>query len=564
VLRKLRWQIGLAVAGLAAIGLVVVVFSHRAFTDVPTRGGQMVEAVVGVPAVLNPLFAVDDAELDVASLLFCALTRPDAEQHVQPDLATDWTVSPDGLTYTFRIRPNAVFHDGQPVTADDVVFTANMAATIARDARLSVAASPLVRPWERVTAQKVDAHTVTFQLTEAYAPFLDATMLGILPRHLLADVSPADLASSRFSKIEPIGCGPYRLEQPSGLTDSSARLLRFDEHWNATRTKPYLDSILLKFYPTVEDAVAALGRQDVQAMGQVPAGLLPDLGEGIREYSAVMPGFGLVYLNNNSVLFSEKAVRQALSLATDRAGIASAPDLLAGQGQPSSDPIPAGSWAYDPDADNIVFDPQGASKMLEQDGWIDSDGDGTRDREGKPLRFRLGTPSDPVMTAIARKLRTDWLAVGADPEIEPLDQESAVRALSQRDFDAMLFSWELPQYDPDPYPLWHSSQADQGQNYASFRNEAADKAMVDARRLAPTADSQPARMELFKAFQEAFAEDQPSLVLYHPVYSYVVVDPNLGGVQLPQLVVQPSNRYLTLSDWFVQTARVFQEEGGGS
>lgn len=560
MLRQLRWQIALAAAGALAIGLVVVLFAHRGFEDRPSRGGNLVEAVVGRLAVLNPLFAVDDAERDVANLLFCSLTKPDPHRHVRPDLATHWSVSADGLTYTFGLRQGAVWHDGRPVTADDVVFTADVAARIASHAGLSLLASPFVRPWERVTAEAVDENTVTLRLSEPYAPFLDATMLGLLPKHVLEGVGPDELANHRFSRLEPIGCGPYRLDLPGGLDNSSVRLVRFDGHWNATESRPYLDAIVLRLYATLEAAVADLGRQDVQAMGGVPAGAVTALGEDAREYAAVQPGFGLVYLNNAGVLFSERSVRQALSLATDRIAIATDDDLLGGQGLASANPIASGSWAHAPDLEEVAYDPAQARRLLQAQGWLDSDSDRVRDREGKPLRFRLATSADPLMQAMARRLQRDWQAVGADPQLETLDQQATVRALSARDFDAMLFSWELTQYDPDPYPLWHSSQAEQGQNYASFRNDDADRVMVDARRLAPSAENLAARVALYQEFQRIFAEEQPSIVLYHPVYSYVVADPNLGGFQLPQLVVQRSDRFLTLPDWFVQTSRVFGQD----
>lgn len=557
MLRQLRWQIVLAIGGIVIIGIVLSLLSNRRFEDRPARGGELVEAVVGRPAVLNPLFASSDAEGDIASLLFCSLTRPDPQSHARGDLATRWTVSPDGLTYTFRLREGATWHDGQPVTAADVVFTAEMAARIARDSALAVSAATAVRPWERVTAESEGSDTVILRLSEPYAPFLDATMLGLLPKHLLDGVAARDLPNHRFSRLEPIGCGPYRLDLPGGLDSESARLVRYEGHWAATSRKPYLDAIQFRFFPTIEAAVDALGQRSVQAMGGVPAEALADLGEDARIYAAVQPGMGLVYLNNATVLFGEQAVREALGTAVNRERIASASELLNGQAQMAANPIPVGSWAYEPNADDTTHDPTAAGAVLDAQGWADGDGDGVRDRDGKPLRFRLGAGTDAISIAVAEALRADWAAIGVEVVVESLDQPAMVRALSARDYEAMLFSWELPHYDPDPYPLWHSSQARSGQNYAVFADEQADRFMVEARRMPPSPDNLAARAELYRGFQEVFAALQPSLVLYHRVYNYVVVDPNVGGVQLPQLVVQPSDRFFTLPEWFARTDRVF-------
>lgn len=551
MLRHLRLQVALAAGGLLVIAGLLYGVSRQAFEQRPARGGQLVEGLVGRPATFSPLYAVDDAEVDVVRLVFAGLTRADAQGRIVPDIATRWSASPDGRVYTFTLRTDALWHDGAPVTAEDVRLTAELAA----DESLALK-SPLAAPWERASVDVVDSHTVRLTLEEPYAPFLQATTLGLLPAHLLYDVRPAELLNHRFSTLEPIGCGPYRLLQPGGLIEDEVRLVRWDGHWDSTDERPYLDELGLRLFDTRAEALQALAEHDIQALAEVPADAFTMLGEESRLHTAVEAGYTLVYLNPANAIFTDEAVRRALSLGLDREGIIHDPTLLNGQGVSAASPIPPGSWAFDPSVRPVKYDPQAASELLEGAGWVDSDGDGVRDKDARNLTFSLETNNDPLMVAIADRIAAGWAEIGVEAMRRSLDQRATVSNLSNRAFDAMLFGWERRDYDPDPYPLWHSSQADDGQNFAGWRNAEADALMLRARRAHP--EDIEGRAALYHEFQRLFIQDEPALMLYHRVFAYVVVEPSLGGIQLPQLLVEPADRFLTLPSWFVQTERVFR------
>jgi peptide/nickel transport system substrate-binding protein len=392
-------------------------------------------------------------------------------------------------------------------------------------------------------------------LDEPYAPFLQATTLGLLPSHLLSDVRPSELLTHRFSTLDPVGSGPYRLAQPGGLTDDEIRLARWDGHPDASENRPFLDEIRIRVHDSRAAALESLAQLDVQTLGDVPADAFDMLGEDARLYTAVEAGYTLVYLNDSDDVFTDPAVRKALSLGLDREGIIHDPDVLAGQGVAAASPIAPGSWAYDPSVRPVHYNLEAAAAILEEAGWRDSDGDGLRDRDGRNLTFSLEASNDPLLVAIADRIAADWERIGVGTTRRNLDQQSTVSNLTHRAYDAMLFGWERRDYDPDPYPLWHSSQATNGQNYAGWRNSDADALMVRARKAHP--DDLEGRAALYHQFQRLFAEDEPALMLFHPVYTYAVADPSLGGVQMPQLLSAPSDRFLTLPNWFVQTERVF-------
>lgn len=556
MLQHLRWQLLLALVGIVAIGALLIVFSTRRFEVRPARGGQLVEAMVGAPATLNPLLATTESELDLTALLFAGLTRIDASGLARPDLAT-WTLSEDGRRYRFTLRPGLTWHDGQPVTAEDVMLTAALAA----DDRIPVPKHPLTAPWHRATARKVDEHSVEIVLAEPYAPFLAAASLGLVPAHVLADVAPADVPRHRFSTVDPVGAGGFRLSQVGGLTPESIQLERFDDYWSATlRPSPYLDALSFQILPTRTAAREALGQRRVQSMGRVPPGSINALGADTRLYNSVEPGYALIYLNFEHAVFSDLTVRQALSLGLDRVGITQDPDLLNGQAIVAVSPIPPGSWAHEPSIKGPAYDPVQARRILEQAGWLDSDGDGIRDRDGRPLAMELAVNNDPLFMGVAERVREDWTALGAETVVQPLDQQSMVNALRNRTHQAVLFGVSVSGADPDPFPLWHSSQVQGGQNFAGFHHPEADRLLAAAREPLPEYPADIAhRRQSYAAFQALFVREQPALMLFHPVYAYAVADPNVGGVQVPQFLATTASRYLSLPEWYADTERVLAD-----
>ena len=551
MLRRLRWQIGLAAVGVLIVGAVLFAVSNQAFEDRPARGGELVEAVVGRVATLNPVFAVSDVEVDVSRLVHAGLTRIDADGHIAPSLASRWTISDDALLYTFELRQDARWHDGQPVSARDVVFTAGVAS----DPTIPTEKNPLAAAWALAEVIAIDDRTVQLRLDEPYSPLLDASTMGLLPEHILGGVPPAALPRHAFSTREPIGAGAWRVDIPGGLSDLSIRLLRFDEHWDATERTPYLDAIVLRTFATPEDAWEALGRREAQLMCGLSAATVEGLGEDVQEISAVRADYTLVFLNPSEVLFQDLVVRQALSLSIDRAALIAAPDVLGGFGVVAASPIAPGTWAHSKDVEPQRHDPAEAARILDDAGWIDSDDDGVRDRDGKSLRFVLDTYDEPLLRSLAERLQNGWTAIGVGMTIRAQPQPNMVRALSDRAFEAALFRLSSRfAYSPDPYPLWHGSQAIDGQNFAGYADPAADAVMVELRHAPP--EESATRYAMYARFQRLFAEQVPALVLYHPAYTCAKVDPTLGGVQLPSSVVEPADRYATIGEWFVRTERI--------
>ncbi|NIV35036.1 MAG: hypothetical protein GWN58_37945 [Anaerolineae bacterium] len=277
---------------------------------------------------------------------------------------------------------------------------------------------------------------------------------------------------------------------------------------------------------------------------------------GLQFYSAQSAGYAQIYLNlaqESLPFFQQKEVRQALLYALDRQDLVD--QVLQGQGLVADSPILPITWAYDPGVRKYGYDPERAIGLLDASGWQDSDGDRVRDKEGVELAFTLLTSDDPVMTRMAGELARQWRAVGVDATIRAVTSDAAIHFVRNRNFDAALVEIELTA-DPDPYPLWHSTQAESGQNFSGFASEEADVVMEDARRTTDPAE----RFELYSAFQQIFAEEVPSLLIYYPIYVYAVND-QVRDVQLSPLL-HTSDRFRNIHEWYVQTEEIVVSENG--
>jgi peptide/nickel transport system substrate-binding protein len=258
-------------------------------------------------------------------------------------------------------------------------------------------------------------------------------------------------------------------------------------------------------------------------------------------------------LRESVPFFQTKEVRQALLYALDRRAMID--QVLGGQGLLADSPILPTTWAYDPTVRQYGYDPERAIGLLDASGWMDSDGDRVRDKDGQELAFTLLTTDDPLLVQLAEEMARYWRAVGADVEIRSVSNEAAIFFVRNRNFDAALVEIELTA-DPDPYPLWHSTQAESGQNFSGFASDEADKLMEDARF---TSDLEQ-RVELYHAFQQIFTEEIPALLLYYPVYVYAVD----GAVQQVQLspLLRDSDRFRNIHEWYIQIEQEVVSETG--
>jgi peptide/nickel transport system substrate-binding protein len=504
----------------------------------PEFGGAYVEGIAGSPARVNPLFARENTtDQALASLVFAGLTRVDEHGSPFPDMAETWSLSPDGLTYTFTLRPNLFWHDGVPVTAADVVFTYELLQ--APELPIPPQVAGLLAD---ATITAPDDRTVVIALTEPYSPLPAYLTLGILPKHSLDGLTMSQVYNSFFNQ-QPIGSGPYRMER---LTPSEADLVANPAYH---LDQPFIQRMELRFYRDEGAVYAALDRGELTAglfsgnIGQTEQVDL-EVQRGLRVIPVDTGEITYLYLNLNLEKFQDRRVRQALLYAVDRDELVSG--ALRGEAARSDSPLPPTSWAYSPSLTRYESDPSVAALLLDEAGWP-LDADGLRRRDGVTLGFTITVNPDPVRVAVAEQLAAAWNRLGLNVSVSAVGVTDLVRnRLEPRDYEATIWSHSAS-IDPDPYEEWHSSGASgEGANLSAFTEPRVDAILEEAR----TA-TQPRRKELYGEFQELFAQELPAIPLYVSTAAYVQQSA-LQGVRVA-LVTAPGDRFWQVQEWYLRT-----------
>ncbi|HLB26541.1 MAG TPA: peptide ABC transporter substrate-binding protein [Dehalococcoidia bacterium] len=537
-----QWPLLLALfLGVAAIAVFWFIIANPLDSSPDEDSEQRyVEAIVGSAARINPLFApLNDTDADLAALIFSGLTRLGPDGEVLPDLAESWEISDDGLSYTFHLRSDVIWHTGAAFSANDAVFTYGLLA----DPELP-GDPALGQLWRQVSCSAADALTLVCELPQPFAPFLSYTTVGILPKHILESATGATIAEDAFNQA-PAGTGPYRLAQ----LDQTKAILRANPTYYGA--KPVIDEIEVRFYPDASTAAAALSRGEVQGLLLGPGVSQDDFDlvtstAGLRAYTANRTAYTVLFLNNGQPPFDDKALRRAVALSINVDDIIS--NLLGGRAVRADSPIVPGTWAYNPQLEPRPYDTDEAKKILDEAGWKTDDG-AVRQKEGTELRITLMTDQDQLRIAIAQEIANQLSKVGIQVVVAPQGSADLVgEFLVPHQYQAAIFGWD-PGPDPDPYPAWHSSQVGpEGRNLAAYQDPDADHILEEARQ---TTDLDK-REALYYTFQQKFLEDVPSVLIYYPVFTYFVAE-EVKDVQLGTLF-QTSSRFAGIADWTIGEA----------
>ncbi|MPZ98878.1 MAG: hypothetical protein GEU80_05970 [Dehalococcoidia bacterium] len=468
---------------------------------------RYVEGVAGRPRPVNPLLAPDEsAAADLVALLFNGLMRVDGDGTPRPDLAERWEATPDGLTYTFVLRPGLAWHDGAPVTAQDVVFTVEMLQAEAFPGPLDRATR-----WHDVRVFAVDERTVVMHLPAAIPDFLVTAAQPLLPRHLLADVPAEALPQAAFNAA-PVGTGPFRLDT---LDEAHALLERNTSYHLGT---PALRTFEVRFYRDAAQLLAALESGEVSAalLGERATDREAEVLEArpaLTSTDLTRSAYTLLYLNNQVAPLDDPALRRAIEASLDIETLAG---VLGDGALPAQGIFVPGSWAAT-DAPGRRTG-EDIEALWAEAGWARSEPGGERTRDGQPLTLRLVTNADGDREALAEAVAEQLRAQGVTVEVEPLP---AIRLLGEhlqpRTYQLAIFGWESGP-DPDPYPGWHSSQISAtGRNMAAFHDPEVDRWLEQARSTLDVGE----RQELYGRLEQRIAEQAAATVIAYPTRPYV-------------------------------------------
>ena len=514
----------------------------------PVRGDWLVQHLLADPENLNPITSSDAASSEVLSWLFPNLLTLDNETLEQrPLLATGLPeISADHLTYAFKLRTDATFADGKPVTADDIVFAIKVIKNPA------VAAPHLRNYLDSVRdVVAVDPHTVRFDLRQPY--FRNDLVLGgtsPLPRHfydpenLLDGISVADLdnldkldaprreRAEKFAKQfnegfqrRAMGAGAFEIKDPARdvVTGEKIVLTRRTDFW-APDDPRYGDAWVNKIvYRIINDTEAALVNfksRDLDVLDLTPIQhKRPDTNsaqflEQARKQEHNVSTYSYIGWNETRPIFQDVRVRRALGHFVDRPSIIQ--NVLFGLAETIESPIYARRPEYKKDLPQYTFDPEKGKALLAEAGWKDSDGDGVLDREidGKrvPLRFEIISNSgNPIRRSVGLAVIDQMKRAGIDASFRDLDWSIMLDKVGKFDFDAVILGWQMGVTAPDLYQIWHSSQAVKGgSNHIAYKSPEVDK-LLEQYRIEFDFEK---RKQLYDRLQQIIYDDQPYTFLF--------------------------------------------------
>ncbi|MBI3305770.1 peptide ABC transporter substrate-binding protein [Candidatus Nomurabacteria bacterium] len=548
-----EWIVFIGLLSVLLLSTIAILQSiNKSFmVRVPLRGGSISIGIVGVPRFINPILASSEADQNLIALIYSGLMRKSEDGTLIPDLAEKYEMSEDGLSYIFTLRENVYFHDGKPVTPEDVIFTINKI----KDATIK---SPRKADWDGVSAEKIDEKNIKFILKQPYASFLKNTTIGIMPAHLW-DNSPIELNDANTS---PIGSGPYMMNEVNKQSRGVIDYLRLASFKKFALGAPFIKNMNLRFYQNEEDMTSALLKREVEEISGVTPGNAEILKEkGYQIESAVLPRiFGLFLNQSANRIFIDKAVTNAINQAIDKERIVR--DVLSGYGTVIDGPIPPNIIKSEnqdegKNREEIILKvkndlakagwKEGADRFLEKT---------TIDKKTKvvtPLTFSISTGNAPELAKTAERIQEDLAEVGFKVEIKTFETGNLNQnVIRPRKYDAFLFG-EIINNESDLFAFWHSSQRkDPGLNVAMYTNAKVDKILEEA---FITVDEKT-RTEKYIQFRDEVKKDLGAIFLYSPDFIYVMSK----NIREPKMenIISSSDRYLNAYSWYSQTENIWK------
>ena len=534
----------LLAGGILALGTLSVLhkLSDHFTVEIPARGGSLVEGIIGTPRFINPLLATSDADKDLSTLVYSGLLKGTPTGELVPDLALRYSVSDDGLVYSFVIRDDAVFHDGKPLTADDVEFT----ILKVQDSTLK---SPRQVSWDGVTVAKTGTHEISFTLKKPYAPFINNLTIGILPKHIWQNFQSDQFPFSSFN-AEPIGSGPYKIVSVSRSSQGIPTSMTLKANRSNALGEPYITNLSLNFYSNDKALKEAILNGSVESGSNLSPATATEIASQTRIVEAPLTRiFGIFFNQNNKEILAHKAVRQALSLSIDKQSIIDT--VLMGYGSIATEPVPPTSEV------SFTQDIERAQEVLTKDGWKLNASTSEFELKGKsgttPLSFSLSTANVPELVDAAKHIEEDWLSAGIKTDVKIFESSDLNQTIIRpRKYEALLFGM-VTGTNPDLYAFWHSSQRnDPGLNVSMYTNAKADKLLETMRQTADTAEL----AEQYASFAKEIETDSPAVFLWSPNFIYAIPD-RIKGVSLGQ-ITSPSDRFLDIEHWYTDTDQIWK------
>jgi peptide/nickel transport system substrate-binding protein len=550
------------VALYAALLLLILLFLggslryyFSATNIVPTTGGEYTEGVpvesAGTPKNINPILSIARPidEL-ISSMIFSSLFTYDNNGQLSNDLVKDYTVSNDGKTYTLHLKENVFWHDGESLTAQDIVFTVRLL----QDPNYNPSG---IKEWDKETIKvsSPNDQTVIFELSKTYAPFLSKLTFGVLPKHLWASIS-----SDKFSLVDlnlnPVGSGPFIFDEMKKNDKDEIISYKLITNQNYYNKKPYLNRLIFNFYANQQEVINAYNKKEISGFGLIEYNKINDFKnrKDTSIYAINIPQYFTILLNQGeSIPLADERVRQALNLATNRDEIVD--QIFHGYAQkiysPLIKPFIKENFTYD---DKLTkYSPNEAEKLLEKAGWTKSKDSNFRTKENNELKLQLIVSSSEDLLKTANLIKEQWKKIGINVEIVQSENQLDIRQkyLSPRKFESLILGLQYSGNDANLFFFWHSSgKKDPGLNFTLYDNKNVDKLLEESKKATALSEENKKYIEISKQL----LKDSPAIFLYSPQYIYVLNN-KIKGVDA-KAIIKTSNRLNNINNWYIKTKRI--------
>ncbi|MBI5701590.1 peptide-binding protein [Candidatus Saganbacteria bacterium] len=486
--------------------------------------GKLIFSLGGEVSVLNPILSTDSASSSVEDVIFSGLTRINEKLEVIPDMAESWSTSKDGKVWTIKLKKNIKWHDGKEFSADDVKFTFD---SILNPKVNSIRRSDYIIDGQQIKFVIINKYTVQAILPKPFAPFLSRLGIGIIPKHLLQN---KDINTAAFNR-HPIGTGPFKFSE--WKTGDFVKVVRNDKFF---RGRPLLSSIIFRIIPDENATLAALEAGEIDSAGIPPKDytrMKSVKGINVFEYDTLL--YTYLGLNNDSPIFSNKKVRQAMAYAVNKKQLISL--ALKKQGTPAYAPASPVSWSYSDDVFKYEYDPAKSKAMLDSLGY----------KNDPRFEFTcIINQGNKEREKAAVILQQQFKKIGIKMDIKILEWAALLRIVNSpkqhKDFDAVIIGWSLG-LDPDSHSIWHSTQYPKGFNFIKYVNPKVDRLLEQGR----VEMNKNKRKKIYGELNKLISEDQPYIFLWFP-HSVIGVRDRVGGLSKPG----PAGIFLNIEKVFIK------------
>jgi len=533
---------------------------YERFTAIgPANGGQYIEAAVGQPTAINPLLAPgSQASSDrlLAKLVFSGLYAYDSEGQLKTDIANNAQKSDDGLQYTISIKDNITFHDGESLTADDIVFTYN----IAKDPSYDSVVSGLQIAWRDIEIEKQDNYTVIFKLTKQRGDFLHLLTLGIIPQHVWKEITPVQFRLAEFNQ-KPIGAGPYEYASSNVSPQGQITSYTLRSFENYHHGEPLITKFVMQIYPDQASAIDAFNGGTVSGVTAGSRDLISQL-VATQKSQVILrrPSyFGIFFNQTKNFALASAEVREALLHSINRNELVD--EVFGTSAFPVRSALLEGMEGYAESEQQPAYNLDEAIKILEEKKWTLGE-DGVRflgaGEEKQRLAFTISVSADrDQIVQTAEILARQWEKIGAEVTIDKRAQDDLdTNIVREREYESLITFHPMRWDQPNIFALWHSKEKDHpGLNYSGLRDGPMDNALEALQ----TESDTERRKIIYENIQSRIKIQDPAAFLFATGFLFAY-DSQLNGINL-QNVNAPQDRFTDIHKWYIKQKRQLKKSG---